>query len=85
LISVVKRFEPGSVREPLAYMAFGCGPRNCVGMKFGLNETKVTLVKILRKYKVVSTPNTPKTIEYKDDFVMRTPLNKMKILFTKRQ
>ncbi|CAF1070773.1 unnamed protein product, partial [Didymodactylos carnosus] len=40
-------------RHPLAYMAFGNGPRNCVGMKFALVEMKCILVRLLKEYTII--------------------------------
>ncbi|XP_046382741.1 cytochrome P450 6k1-like [Ischnura elegans] len=34
------------------YMPFGEGPRNCVGMRFGVMQTKVGLVNILSRFRV---------------------------------
>ncbi len=33
------------------YLAFADGPRNCIGMKFALSETKFCLAKLLKRYK----------------------------------
>lgn len=41
-----------------AYLPFGEGPRQCLGMRFGLIETKIVLVTILKKYKLVSSKKT---------------------------
>uniref|UniRef100_A0A1A9WGR5 Cytochrome P450 n=1 Tax=Glossina brevipalpis TaxID=37001 RepID=A0A1A9WGR5_9MUSC len=49
-----ERFEASEIenRHPCAYLPFGDGPRNCIGMRFGKMQTKIGLIAFLRKYSV---------------------------------
>nr|CAD7255715.1 unnamed protein product [Timema shepardi] len=43
--------EAKRTRHNYSYLPFGEGPRICIGMRFGLMQTKVGLVSLLSKYK----------------------------------
>ena len=39
-------------------MPFGHGPRNCIGMRFALTEAKITLAKVLLRFRFEKTVET---------------------------
>nr|XP_058970346.1 cytochrome P450 3A7-like [Pocillopora verrucosa] len=57
-------------RHPYAFMAFGFGPHNCVGMRFALLEIKLTLVRLLKKYKLEKTERTAVPMKFEVMFVL---------------
>ncbi|KAK4873037.1 hypothetical protein RN001_015066 [Aquatica leii] len=50
-------------RPKTAYMPFGLGPRICIAYTFGVMQVKITLAKILSRYKFKMNPKTKYPIE----------------------
>ncbi|XP_074395148.1 thromboxane-A synthase isoform X3 [Zonotrichia albicollis] len=64
---IPERFTEEAKKEqhPFAYLPFGAGPRGCLGMKMGLLETKMTLLRILQKFKFKTCPETEIPLQLK--------------------
>ncbi|XP_017480335.1 PREDICTED: cytochrome P450 6g1-like [Rhagoletis zephyria] len=56
--------ENKKLHEPMAYMPFGTGPRNCVGGRVGLLQVKTGLVNILKNHFVTVCDKTPAEITF---------------------
>ncbi|XP_078687522.1 cytochrome P450 3A8-like [Branchiostoma floridae x Branchiostoma belcheri] len=46
-------------REPFAFIPFGQGPRMCIGMHLALMATKITVARVLQKYRFLACTGTP--------------------------
>ncbi|CAH2061692.1 unnamed protein product, partial [Iphiclides podalirius] len=56
--------ENASSRHACAYLPFGCGPRNCIGMRFGQVQSFICLARLLSKFRVEPCNKTPPTIQF---------------------
>lgn len=69
-------------RHPAAFMAFGVGPRNCVGMRFALMELKMCLVELLREYVILPGEHIEQGFQHDETQVIRP--NKVFVKLEKR-
>lgn len=62
-----ERFHPSNRDQihPYTWLPFGSGPRNCLGMRFALNEIKLCLAMLIIRYRFEMTTKTPMKLKYK--------------------
>ncbi|XP_054083359.1 probable cytochrome P450 6a13 [Zeugodacus cucurbitae] len=60
-----ERFDPEEVekRHPQAFLGFGDGPRNCIGLRFGRMQVRVGLITLLKSYRFSLPEQTPTELE----------------------
>lgn len=56
-----ERFSAEEItKRPIgSFLPFGLGPRNCIGMRFGMMEVRIGLVMLLKYFKFATCDRTP--------------------------
>ncbi|XP_011173390.1 probable cytochrome P450 6a14 [Solenopsis invicta] len=80
-----ERFNEEAVRSrhPMFYLPFGDGPRNCIGARFAIYQSKIGLIKMLRNYKFESCEKTKIPYERNDNTFIVKPKNGIYLKITK--
>ncbi|XP_046636806.1 cytochrome P450 3A2-like [Daphnia pulicaria] len=53
-------------QSPYTFMGFGAGPRNCVGMRFALEEMKIAICTMVQKFRFFPVEETPEKLSFDD-------------------
>ncbi len=59
-------------RHPAAFMPFGIGPRNCVGMRFALIVLKMCLAQLVREFIILPGDQIEQGFKLDETLVIRT-------------
>ncbi|XP_063894848.1 cytochrome P450 6B7-like [Helicoverpa armigera] len=81
------RFDVEEVgkRHPCAYLPFGLGQRNCIGMRFGRLQSLLCITKILSKFRIEPSKNTDRNLQVEPRRVIIGPKGGIRVNIVPRK
>lgn len=69
------RFAPEEVaiRDSVLWLPFGEGPRNCIGLRFGMMQVRVGLIAMLKDFEFCLSEKTNVPLQYSSSGVILSP------------
>lgn len=64
-------------RHPYAWIPFGKGPRDCVGMRFGMMQTRLGIATVLNNFRVSPSAKTTIPMKFQPDATLLSPAGGM--------
>lgn len=80
-----ERFDSEQHTNYASFLAFGHGPRNCIGLRFGMMQTRLGLVSLLMNFEVSTCARTMEPLEYSDKNIIMVPKSGMWLNFKRLQ
>lgn len=73
---IPERFEPDQVklRPSCTFLPFGDGPRNCIGLRFGMLQARIGLVMLLKHFEFSPSSRTTIPLELSKKHLVLTPV-----------
>lgn len=66
--------EVAATRHAYSYLPFGEGPRICIGLRFGIMQTKIGLITLLRSFRFAPTACTPNPLVFDPKSFVLSPI-----------
>lgn len=72
-----ERFDPEEVqkRPSCTFLPFGDGPRNCVGLRFGMLQARVGLVSLIKSFEFSPSAKTSIPIKFSSKHLVLSPVD----------
>lgn len=69
------RFENDEVqkRHSMAWLPFSEGPRNCIGLRFGMMQSRIGLITLLKNFEFSISPKTGHPLTFMPNMFILTP------------